>query len=643
MFTDMVGFSARAQADETEALSALDEHNRLLRSVFSKFHGREIKTAGDSFLIEFESALDAVRCALEIQESLHARNQSVAPPEQIQVRIGVHVGDVVQTGADVLGDAVNIAARIQELAPPGEICITQQVFDQVQNKLATPIVRLPAVRLKNIATPPTVYQIQPSGGAIPTNAPVAVPGGGHDLAVLPLANISPDPKDEYFADGLTEELITTLSQVQDLRVIARTSVVPYKSAPRSVAVVGAELGVDTILEGSVRKAGSRIRITLQLVDVRTQRHIWATSYDRELDDVFAVQTDISARTAEALKLQLLSGSRETARRRSRVDPEAYDLYLRGLVAANESGGAGLEESSRWFERATQLDPEFAEAYAAWANQYVVAAGDFVSMREVMPRARQLAAHAIELDPESSEAHAALGNIALQFDHAWARAEAEFQKAIAFNPSNVTAHRFYGMMLMAQERFSEAREVFRRATRLDPAGGFRANLAWVELEEGNFGRAIELVLEDCQRHPDSVGAHVALGLNYLTAGRKAEALHEAEFPLTGANHIERFDHALLNGLLGRPGEARAVLEAVDRGEFSGYLSWTDLAMLHCLLGEKAKALDLLEKDLREGDQLLWLTYRGLFFDPIRDDPRFLALLHEYGLPTHRLNRMRHEIR
>jgi adenylate cyclase len=636
MFTDMVGYSALAQADEATALAVLDEHNRLLRPIFLKFRGHEVKTVGDAFLVEFESALDAARCAVEIQQTLHEYNVSSPDGRRIRVRIGIHVGDVVQTNGDVLGDAVNIAARIEPLAEPEGICLTQQVYDQVQNKISTPIERLPPVALKNIRLPTTVYKVvQPWEKGLAKRS-VSEPTGGHNLAVLPLANISPDPGDEYFADGLTEELISVLSQVRDLSVVARTSVAPYKSAPKSIAQVGAELDVDTILEGSVRKAGNRIRITLQLVDVATQRHIWASSYNREIDDVFAVQTDIADRTAEALQLELAKAKRSGVNRGPTANLVAYDLYLRGLVASSDLEEDGLDEAVRCFDQATKLDPTFAEAFAAWANLYVIAAGEYVPMRDVMPRARELAARALELDPESSEAHAAFANIALQFDHNWPLAEAEFEKAISLNPSNVAAHRFFGLLLMALERFDEAKEVYRRGIRLDPGGKLRRMLAWAELESGNFDTALKYGEEDRDRNPSSVGSHVYLGLSYLTAGRRADALKEADTPLTGASDAERFDHALLNALVGRPDAARLVAAEVERGEAKSYTSAAHLAMLYAALGEKTRALDLLEKDVREGDQILWIFYRGVFFDSIRDDPRFVSLLRRYGLPTHSIH-------
>lgn len=253
MFTDMVGYTALAQADEATALQVLERHNRLLRSVFPRYRGTEIKTVGDAFLVEFESALEATQCAIEVQRVLHEYNLSPPDEWKVRIRIGVHVGDVVQTDGDVLGDAVNVASRIEALAEPGGICLTQQVVDQVQNKIEAPLTRLPAASLKNVRFPVNVYKVVLPWESPGPTASIVAAGGGRQLAVLPLTNISPDPKDEYFADGLTEELISSLSHVRGLSVIARTSVMSYKTSPKSVAQVGSELGVDTILEGSVRR------------------------------------------------------------------------------------------------------------------------------------------------------------------------------------------------------------------------------------------------------------------------------------------------------------------------------------------------------------------------------------------------------
>jgi adenylate cyclase len=633
MFTDMVGYSALAQADEANALAVLERHNRLLRPIIKKFSGREVKTFGDAFLVEFESALDSAKCAVEIQRVLHEYNQGSPAGRAIRIRIGIHVGDVVHAAGDVFGDVVNIASRIQSVADPESVCVTQQVYDQVMNKIPTPFTKLSPVALKNITSQVSIYKVvQPWEPTPPViSAPPPAPANGRSLAVLPLANISPDPSDEYFSDGLTEELISALSQVRDLNVIARSSVMPYKTAPKSVVQVGSDLGVDAVLEGSVRKSGKRIRITLQLIDAVSQRHLWSHIYDREIGDVFAIQSDIAKQTAEALQLEFTRTVGPRARGKPTTSPAAYDAYLRALVAENEEGGRGYDEAIRCYEHATKLDPGFAEAFAAWADLYVKAAGDYLPMRDVIPRARELTARALELDPDSSDAHTAMANMAFQFDHDWTLAEVEFRKAISLNPSNVTAHQFLGMMLAALERYDEAREVIRAQIRLDPGGHAAHMVAMIDMASGNPAPAVAVQEKEVERDPASVAKHVQLGFIYLTAGRRADALRQADTPVTGASEDERFDHALLNAVLGRPEAARAVAAAVERGEAKTYVSSTHLAMLYSAIGERKKALDLLEEDARTGDRVLWLWHRGEFFNPIRDDPRFVALLREYGVP------------
>ncbi len=636
MFTDMVGFSALAHADEPAALADVAEQNALLRGIFPRHHGREVKAVGDGFLVEFESALDAVRCALEIQQGLQDRNAATPVRRPILVRIGIHVGDVESGDGDVLGDAVNLASRLEPLALPGGICLSQQVLDQVQNRLDLHLTALPSTPLKNLRDPPRLYSVLPSSGAGRRPAGRSAPPEGRSLAVLPLVNISPDAGDEYIADGLTEEIISTLSQVPSLSVIARSSVMGYKSSPKSVSQVGAELGVETVLEGSVRKVGQRLRIALQLIDAPSQRHMWATTYNREVGDVFAVQTDIAERTAEALRIRL-GAAPEAQERPPLTDPRAYDLYLRGLVAAAEPGAEGFERAVGSFERATTLDPTFAEAYAAWAQVYVVLAGEYLAVRAVLPKAKELARKALELNPQSSDAHAALGNIALQFDHDWALAEAEFRTALSQNPSNVTALRFYSMLLRSLGRFDEARDTVRRALRLDPAGSLEGSLAWIEQDAGDNEAAIDYAERIRDRHPESVRAHVYLGLTYLTAGRVEEALREAKTPVEGASGTERFDHALLNALLGRPEAARQIVAEVERGEAKVYTSACDLAMLYAALGDSDRAIARLEKDWREGDQMLWNYYRGVVFDPLRGDARFQELVARFGLPEFPIRR------
>lgn len=641
MFTDIVGYSAMAQQDEEAALKALSLHNRTLRPIFAQFHAREVKSIGDAFLVEFDSALEAVRCAMEVQRHLQTTQLPGVRGRPIQVRIGIHVGDVVEDDGDVLGDAVNIASRIEPLATPGGICLSQQVYDQVQNKVGTTFVKLPRVSMKNIEVPTEVYRILGQAASPGSGAPRASRSEEKCLAVLPLANVSHDPEDEYFADGLTDELISVLSQVRGLSVIARTSVMPYKKVPKPIAEVGAELGVDVVLEGSVRKSGSRVRVTLQLVDAVTQRQIWAGSVSRDLDDVFAVQSHVASRAARALRLTLSKTQRSIPRPAPVPNPrwsvvtagDAYDSYLRGLVAASEISDRGPEEAIRWFERATQLDPHLADAYAAWANVYTMAAGDFFPMREGMPRAKELAARALKIDPDSSDAHAALANIAMQFDNDWELAESEFVRATELNPSNVTAYRFYSFLLMALDRLDEAKKVIRQLIRLDPAGHYRHALAWAELESGNVEAAFENLADDASEGSEAHHNLQMRGMFYLTAGRREEAVKALDAAPAPTSEDERFDLALANALAGRTDSARAILKEYERGASKTYISPAHAAMMYAAVRDSDRTLDLLEKDLREGDHVLWLYYRNVAFDSIRGHPRFLAMMREMNLPIH----------
>ncbi len=640
VFTDIVGYSAMAQEDEAQALEALATHNRLLRPIFATHRGREIKTMGDAFLLEFGSALEAVECAMEMQRQLRTSQLAGPGDRPVQIRIGIHVGDVVEENGDLLGDAVNIASRIQTLATPGGICLSRQVFDQVQNKLPVVFVKMPSVSLKNIEPPTDIYRIQ--GDARPRRPASLRPDASDErhLAVLPLANVSHEVGDEYFADGLTDELISVLSQVRGLSVIARSSVMQYKHAPKPVAEVGAELGVDVVLEGSVRLSGNRVRVTLQLVDAETQRHLWAGSVSRDLDDVFEVQSYVASRAARALRLTLGRTRRSTPPPPPKPNPrfgkvtvgDAYDAYLRGLSAANRMSDEGPAEAFRWFERATRLDPGLADAYAAWADLYTIAAGDHFSMQEAMPRAKELAARSLALDPDSSDAHAALANIAMQFDNDWGLAEAEFVRAIELNPSNVSAYRFYATLLRALDRLDESMDAYRHAIRLDPAGHDRIALAWAELEAGQVATALESVEQMPTEGHHARHHHQILGVFYLAAGRRKEALQAFSASPEPSTDDERWNRALTGALLGRPKLARDVLQEYERGESKSYTSRAHSALMYAAVGDPGRALDLLEQDTRSGDRVLWLYYRHLAFDPIRGDPRFLALLREMGLPV-----------
>jgi len=633
MFTDIAGFTQLAQADEPGALRLVQEQEKLLRPLLAVHQGRRVKSTGDGLLLEFENALDAVECGAELQRQVHERNaeEGVRP---LRIRVGIHLGDVQRRGADILGDAVNIASRIEPLAEPGGVCVSAQVFDQVNHKVPYSMESLGPKPLKGVQEAIEVYRV-----VLPWTRD-AVPSEGPSpprLAVLPFANISPDPKDEYFADGLTEELISVLSQIRGLRVTSRTSVSQFKATSKSVAQIGGELGVSSVLEGSVRKSGDRLRITVQLIDVATDDHRWAQSYDRTLDDVFAIQAEIAERTAAALKVELLKSERESVSARPTSSLAAYEAYLRGVQANQRFFERATEqidrEAERHFEEAIRADPNFAAAYARLALHLIIVAGETRSWKEVTPRIRELLAKAIDLDPNSSEAHVARGEFALQFDHDWERAEAELQQAIALNPSDSEARSHYGFLLTTLQRFGEARKQFLLAIERDPLNlQRRRGLAETYVQEGDLPSAIALLEKLAKDYPGSPWDVGNLARAYALAGRWNDARKTAEPLATAPDLMSRTNHCFVQALLGNPEGQRALLADWEGGRLSERLDRKYAALGHTLLGEYERALALLAPDEQEGDTSLWNVYLDPILDPLRDDPRFVAMLRDLNLPT-----------
>ena len=369
MFTDMIGYTALGQRDESLSLALVDEQRKLIRPVLNKHDGREVKTIGDAFLVEFPNAIDAVRCAYDIQRVIREFNLSLDPAKRIHLRIGIHLGEVVESQGDISGDAVNVASRIGPFADDGGVCLTRQIYDHVQRKVDFPLSSLGSRSLKNVAEPTEIFKmIMPweKAAGVPTSKLVA-----KRIAVLPFTNMSPDPNDEYFADGMTEEVISTLSGVSGLSVISRTSVIAYKGSTKKVKEIGQELETGSILEGSLRKAGNRIRVTTQLIDVSTDNHVWSQSYDRNLDDVFAVQTDIAKQVADALRVKILAPEIDRIDKKPTENTDAYALYLRGRYHWNKRHPHDVKKAVKYFEQAVEEDPRFALGYAGLADGYEV--------------------------------------------------------------------------------------------------------------------------------------------------------------------------------------------------------------------------------------------------------------------------------
>ncbi len=636
MFTDMVGSTASAQANEADALQLRDEQEGLVRPLFAAHQGRVVKSMGDGFLVEFESALRAVQCAVDIQQHLEERNAPLGVTP-IRLRIGIHLGDVEQRGTDIFGDAVNIASRIEPLASPGGLCISGPVYDQVRNKIPNRLEKLEARTLKGLRVPIDTYRVvMPwTAAELPTAS-----SGPTRLAVLPFTNISPDPKDEYFADGLTEELISVLSQIRGLRVIARTSVGQYKSTAKPIAQIGSELGVSSVLEGSVRKADGQLRITVQLIDVETEEHRWAQTYDRKLENVFAIQTEIAEKTAGALRLEMLGSERESLGKKPTSNLEAYNLYLRGIHSVRELRPHGATLAIRYFEEAIQADRDFSLAYAHLANLLLLLGGDSIAPGDAFSRAKVLVAKALELDPDSSDAHAALGNLALQCDQDWEISEIEFKRAISLNPSNAAAHFWYAILLNAVNRFDEAAQQLHATIELDPL--MELAKSWLLIVHVNSGDLKSVAaIAHAQAGEESLKdrSHLALAQLYARAGRTEDARKEVQLAASPGEGFLASGRAILRAILGDPEEARRILSELEEARTTRYVALYNLALFHAALGETEMALELLERESREEYGGLWYVYQSVAFDSLRDDPRFHSLLKRQNLPINAVLRRR----
>jgi adenylate cyclase len=571
MFTDMVGFSRQMSADEARMLRLLDTHNQIIRQAVAAHHGTVIKTVGDAFLVDFPSVVHAVQCAQQLQHQFLAHNAEKEAPEQIHVRIGIHLGDIVQRDGDVFGDGVNVASRLQELAAPDTVCISHVVYKEVEKKVGLgTVVSLGQPKLKNIAERFPVYALLPQpprelrqrlrvqrlklrpwqrplqvaaalllllgAGIIGRYIYVPSPSGlplpdKPSIVVLPFANMSNEPQQEYFSDGITEDITTDLSRISSLFVIARNSAFTYKGKAAKVQDVSREMGVRYVLEGSVRKADNQVRITAQLIDGTTGGHLWAERYDRPLKDIFTLQDEIVQRIVTTLKLQLSLWEQGRLARKRTDNPEAYDSYLRGLEAVWRALSGSKEantQARQLFERAMELAPTYAEACARLGMTYWI---DWFYQWNPTPqtltRAGEMAQRAITLDESLAAPHEVLGVVYLwKKQHAQAIAEAE--RAIALDPNAADGYVNLANILTFAERPEEAIGLIEKAMRLNPQypSTYVFYLSFAYRVAGRYDEALVPLKKVLSLNPNDAPAHVNLAACYVELDRMQEAQAEA---------------------------------------------------------------------------------------------------------------------
>jgi adenylate cyclase len=529
---DVAGYSRLMGEDEAATVKTLTTYRNIMMELIKQHRGRVVDSPGDNLLAEFTSVVDAVQCAVAVQKELQARNAELPEERKMAFRIGINLGDVIEEGDRIYGDGVNIAARLEGLANPGGICISKTAFDQIETKLPLGYDYLGEQTVKNIAKPVGAYQVlmEPRVTVVGKEETAPPLPEKPSIAVLPFANISGDPEQEYFSDGLTEEIITALSKVENMFVIARNSTFAYKGKPVKIQQVGEELGVRYVLEGSVRKAADRVRITAQLIDASTGHHLWAERYDRDLKDIFALQDEITMKVLTALRVTLTVGEQARVYDKGTQNLDSFLKVLRGLhyfLRFNEDDNVLARQE---FQEALPLDPEnpVAQAMLGWTHLMDVWYGSSESPQKSLERASELAQKAIALDETQDYAHSLLGHIYLlmrQYD----MAVAEGERAIALNPNGADAHAHLAMTLNFVGKPEEAIMLVKKAIRFNPMppNWYLTQLGHAYCLAGDNEEAIASLQKVLKRNPDDVIAHIMLAASYIMEGREEEARVEAK--------------------------------------------------------------------------------------------------------------------
>ena len=526
---DVVGYSRLMEQDEAGTLATLKARRKgVLEPLVAKYSGRVFKVTGDGVLVEFASAVNAVQCAIDLQKGMTAANNDMPDGHHIVLRIGINLGDVIVEGSDLYGDGVNIAARLEAIAEPGSILVSATTFDHVKSKLKIGFDDLGPQSLKNIAEPIRAYRV----AGTPSSAPaVSKPASDKpSIAVLPFTNMSGDPGQEYFSDGITEDIITELSRFRSLFVIARNSSFAFKGGAVDVRNIGRQLGVRYVVEGSVRRAGDRIRVTAQLIDAEAGNHVWAERYDRELADIFELQDEVTRQIVINIAPRLQAADQLSAKRRAPEDMRAYDHYLQAkMLIDTPRETADLERGREHCERAIEIDPHYARAHAYKSASYIVGISlmEMRDLAEWQAQALASAERAVELDPLDNVSHWVLGEAAF-----WAgqpdRARQHIRKALALNPNDAD--------VLAIASYVEAGLG-------DPETGLRN---------------MKLALERNPTNPRWY--HWVTGVTLAMLGRYEEALKE--YDQYGPPHVDILKlRAIAMVQLGRLEEARAQVRAL----------------------------------------------------------------------------------
>jgi TolB-like protein/tetratricopeptide (TPR) repeat protein len=627
MFTDMAGFTALMQQNEQAAMAKRRRLKEVLEASVPAYHGRIIEYAGDGALSIFNSAIESVQCAIAIQQALF-REPKVA------LRIGIHSGDISIEEGIIYGDGVNLASRIESLSVPGAVLVSEKVFDEMSNQSGLDAVEIGLFEFKHVHKPVRVFAIRAESLVIPSRNELngKTKPAVNRLAILPFMNLSHDPENEYFSDGITEELLNAICKVEGLQVTARTSSFAFKGMNKDIREIGAQLNVDRVLEGSVRKAGNKVRITAQLINAADGYHIWSETYDRDLTDIFEVQDEISHIIANKFRQNLAEAvHRETLLHAPTHTIEAYTLYLKGLHFFNQVSPGEVQKGIACFEKAIALEPGYANAYGMMASCYaILGASGQMQAEKAFVKVHAYADIALQLDPSIASGYTAKGSAYLLYDWKWKEAYAALDKAIALHPATTTAHQMLSFYYMITSQPEEAVRIMELAYELDPlsplVNKFLADAYLFAGRTDESLRQCEIMLDI---YPKMGVAMEVQGWSVGVRGdwkRAAEIFEEARKlnNQTGLKGLFSVGCAYANA-----GETAKALDCIDKieqlqAQEPGKVLDTDLALIWLSLGNADKAFHHLFQCVEKKIGPVAIIINHPMFKVPVHDPRFRLL-------------------
>ncbi len=667
MFTDIFSFTSLMEKDEADAMEKKSVYKEVLHQFHKQFNGEIIKEMGDGSLSVFTNSVDAVWCAIEIQKAFRG-------PINVPVRIGIHTGNVLFQHGDVMGDAVNIASRMESFAAPGSVFISGKVYDDIKNQKNIEVVLMGKFELKNVSVPMEIFAVSNDNLVVPKKR--ALHGKGiqfsknkfssktvmisiaivisvilgafffykkyiaqrmsgpqsKTIGVIPFANLSVLKDDEYFSDGICNEIQTQLSKIGALSVISRTSMLQFKETKKTMKEIGEAIGADVLLEGSVQKSNDKVHINMQLIDARNDKQLWAETYDKDFKDIFSIQSDIAKNVAMQLKANLTSSEKTGIEKHPTKNLEAYNLYLKGNYLIQKVTPDDLANGLKMFNEAIKLDPTFALPYLGIAYYYGIATDFYMAPQDALPQLKIAAQTAIEMDSTLADGYAYLG--AYDFWYAWnlPKAEEDFKKAIALSSNEYFVHWIYNVFLAATGNTVQGKQIGAKLTELDPMSADAHT--WYG-SDFYFARQYEEALSHLDKSygldPNYPFAAYFKGMCYIAQGKYSEAIKQVQ--LAHAIFASPWSHGRLAYAYARAGNtqmARAILDSLSQQSDTAYVASDVVASVYVALGDKEHAFEYLDKATNE--RAGWLVFLNVdpIWDPIRNDARFIAILKRIGL-------------